>query len=452
MNLFSQGLGVAAVLAVCAPTSLAQCELDQINSATAFAPDGFGSQVMVSEQRAAASCLFQGQVAIQVFQRFGMSWHAIDMLTARVGTDFGEAMDMEGDTLVVGMASTTAGSGDGLYGAGDPNGPASSGEVDVYDLTVPGGLHVQTIVPSDAELGAVFGHSVAVDGNTMVVGAPGDDELSFNAGAAYVFEKIDGVWVEVAKLYSDNPSFAKRFGGEVDIDGDTIIVTPLPQPFFIAPASFGPQLFEQDQHEDRIAHVFERRGASWERVAKLRNRWENQLDGFGREVAVSGDTIMVAAMKKNPKRGRVLVYENLRTGWTYTHSLQPTTIPADTTADVFGSDLDIEGDVAMIASPHSTGANDGFAYVFKRRDGWHQVSRIAGSGAGPDGFGVDVAVAPEFAIVGAAQTIVNATFDGTAYLYGVGADCSGNGVADVCDLSSGSLSDIDGDMIPDDCD
>ncbi|HAV65149.1 MAG TPA: hypothetical protein DCY13_22605, partial [Verrucomicrobiales bacterium] len=89
---------------------------------------------------------------------------------------------------------------------------------------------------SNTEAGDLFGHAIAFDGNTLVVGAPGEssgspgingnqsDNGATRAGAVYVFVRNGGVWSQQAYLKASNPGAEDEFGKSVAIAGDTIVV------------------------------------------------------------------------------------------------------------------------------------------------------------------------------------------------------------------------------------
>ncbi|MCH8066348.1 MAG: FG-GAP repeat protein, partial [Chloroflexi bacterium] len=86
---------------------------------------------------------------------------------------------------------------------------------------------VRKLLASDAQAGDRFGVSVAVSGDTAVVGAHGEDAGGSNAGAAYVFQRNQGGtdnWGEVKKLSSSDAEAGDQFGRSVAVSGDTVIV------------------------------------------------------------------------------------------------------------------------------------------------------------------------------------------------------------------------------------
>ncbi len=83
---------------------------------------------------------------------------------------------------------------------------------------------VKKLIASDAQAGDNFGFSVAVSGDTAVVGAPFEGS---RAGAAYVFQRDQGGagnWGEVKKLTASDAEAGDRFGVSAAVSGDTAVV------------------------------------------------------------------------------------------------------------------------------------------------------------------------------------------------------------------------------------
>src|SRR3990172_5247287 len=147
---------------------------------------------------------------------------------------------------------------------------------------------VKKLTASDAEAGDAFSFfSVAVSGDTAVVGAPFEDAGGEDAGAAYVFERNQGGannWGEVKKLIASDAQLLDRFGFSVAVSGDTAVVGA----------------YEEDAMAGNAgaAYVFERNqggAGNWGEVKKLIASDAQADDRFGSS-AVSGDTAVVGAL------------------------------------------------------------------------------------------------------------------------------------------------------------
>ena len=143
-----------------------------------------------------------------IFQRNGKQWIQQQKLTATVPSDgrlgnlFGHSVSISGNIAIVG-ASTEA----------------STGVVYVYVQAENAWVKQQKLIASDRRPGAYFGHSVAIDRDTVIIGAYGNE-------TAYIFSRNgDNYWVEQAKLTTSDAGAGDWFGGNVAISGNTAIVS-----------------------------------------------------------------------------------------------------------------------------------------------------------------------------------------------------------------------------------
>ena len=290
---------------------------------------------------------------------------------------------------------------------------------------------------SNSESSDQFGTAVAVSGDTMVVGAlfesgggtgvnPASDETASSAGAAYVYERVGGVWTFKAYLKASNTGENDNFGRSVAIDGDTIVVG--------APEESGSGTGVNPPDDDDLvsagaAYVFVRSGGEWSQQAYLKaeNPWE--YSNFGLSVAVSGETVVVGAPKEdgigigvNPTidesgddSGAAYVFTRSGGVWS-----QTAYVKASNTGDYdeFGSAVAVTGDVLVVGAPFESGSgqginplddDDGFnvgaAYVYRRAAGvWAFEAYVKASNAGDgDQFGLSVAAAGETFVAGAPE-------------------------------------------------
>ena len=148
------------------------------------------------------------------------------------------------------------------------------------------------LTASEAQAFDRFGSSVAVSGETVVVGARSEDAGGANAGAAYVFGRDQGGadnWGEVKKLTASDAQADDLFGGRVAVSGDTVVVGHM------VLLSSGMVLVSGGLD---AAYVFGRDqggAGNWGEVRKLTASDAQTGDFFGASVAVSGDTAVVGA-------------------------------------------------------------------------------------------------------------------------------------------------------------
>ena len=140
----------------------------------------------------------------------------------------------------------------------------------------------------DAGADDYFGRSVAISGDTIVIGSPFDDDVVVNmqggSGSAYVFVRADGDWTRTNKLTAASDAGAgDMFGYSVAISGDTIVIGSHRDD-------------DNNQVDSGSAYVFVRAYGDWTQQAKLTAASDaGSSDYFGYSVAVSGDTIVIGS-------------------------------------------------------------------------------------------------------------------------------------------------------------
>jgi hypothetical protein len=170
-----------------------------------------GDTVLVPARNSDADCSNCG--AVYVFTRTGGVWSQQAILTANDGAsgdDFGNLVSIDGDTAVVGA------------GGDDDNG-SNSGSVYVFVRS--GGVWSQQakLTPGDGAAGDQASWAV-IDGDTIVAGADGDADHGFHTGSAYVYVRSGGVWSEQAKLTASDGAGGDNFGFPPALDGDTAVI------------------------------------------------------------------------------------------------------------------------------------------------------------------------------------------------------------------------------------
>ena len=297
--------------------------------------------------------------------------------------------------------------------------------IDKYQLSQ---IDTSKLTASDGLRGDEFGISVAVDGNTAVIGAYQDDHTDDdsntigNAGSAYVFTKVSGVWRQVAKLTASDGDTSDEFGYSVAVDGDTIVV--------------GAHLDDHtdgdgDTDDDEgAAYVFTKPANGWAdmtQTAKLTAFGAAASDEFGISVAVDGDTIVVGAHlddhtdgdgDTDDDEGAAYVFTKPYTGWADSSETAKFIASDAAASDEFGISVAVHGDTAVIGAHQDDDNGDlsGSAYVFTKVSGvWSQKAKlIASDGAASDEFGISVAVHGDTVVVGARQ---DDTSNGAAYVF-----------------------------------
>lgn len=244
-----------------------------------------------------------------------------------------------------------------------------------------------------------FGNAIAIDGDTMVVGAEYRNARGLNSGAAFVFRRggKKGTWEQQAVLSPIKSASDDHLGTSVDIQGSTIV---LGAPY---------HNFEESLSEAGVAYVFELGDNGWVESATLKASDASIGSLFGRSVAIDGDTIVVGASGRSSDNQTVgagasyVFRRNEGKIWTEEAILLPSNVQA---GQDFGISVDVSGERVVVGAPrdNSGGSNAGAAFVFHRENQtvWRQAAKLVSSDGEPrDQFGISVAIDAEAVAVGA---------------------------------------------------
>ena len=280
---------------------------------------------------------------------------------------------------------------------------------------------VKKLTAADAAEGDRFGYTVAISGNTVVVGAPTDDDAGSESGGAYVFERDAGGsdnWGQVRKLTADEASAGDEFGFAVAVSGDALLVG--------APFTGG---------NTGSAYVFERAlgGAeNWGQNRRLRASRADGGDQFGFSVAISQGTALVGAryvtgrmeiqqpptsedpypdpiVIKLNNAGAAYFFERYFAGSDTWARVRKRVAANAQSGDQFGFSVAIHGDRAVIGSLFARENRSGAAYIVGRNRGgphnWGSVERLTASDARyADEYGFGVSIGSNTIAVGAPET------------------------------------------------
>ena len=351
------------------------------------------------------------------------NWTQIAKLTASDGAAddyFGRSVSIDGDTIVIGSPY------EDVYGS-------NSGAAYVYTRNTAGSLtsgwtQRAKLTASDGAAGDYFGHSVSIDGDTIVIGAWYDTDQGSHSGSAYVFTRnTDGSfgWTQRAKLTASDAAANDNFGECVSVDGDTIVIGA-----------------RWNDGQNGSAYVFTRNTAGsltsgWTQRAKLTASNGAAGDHFGISVTIDGDTIAIGAWGRTSYQGSAYIFTrntagSLTSGWTQRAQL---TASDGAASDMFGGNLSIDGDTVVVGAhgDDDNGSMSGSAYVFTRdtpgslTSGWTQLIKLTASdGAADDQFGnnpfihgAGVAVDGDTIVIGAPLDDDNGTRGGSVYTFNI---------------------------------
>ena len=360
----------------------------------AFSP-GHASSLMTPFLGAAESIHSPGAVGRGVLEDLG--WNSAlpttteqQILNASDGRSrdrFGTAVAIDGTTVLIGAPDEE----DGL-------GNDDEGAVYVFELDGSTWSEQQKLTEPVREKGGGFGSRLAMDGDTAVVAALGGFTNN-DGGRAYVFVRSGSAWVLQQKLVLGDPVEFDAFGSSVAIDGDTLVVGA-------AGRDIGPT-----SGNHGAAYVFVRSGTTWTLQQELTASDAGGGFVFGSTVALSGSTVFAA-----DRRGRVYVFTRSGTTWTEQQAFD-----ADGES---GDPISLSGDSALIGQPQAgievAGEFRGTARVYSRSGNtWTaQAMLLPSDNAVLMGFGSGVSLDGPTALIGAAADDSGGyTNRGSAYVY-----------------------------------
>ncbi len=373
----------------------------KVLDSTGAAAQLFGSDVAVDGDTAVITSLD----AALVFERDASGhWLQQTTLTASnqlVGDQFGHAVAISGDTIIVGahLADTVSTIG--------------SGAAYIFVRDAAGNWAEQAILSaSDAWGGDSFGWDVSISGDTTAISAPQNDAMGSDSGAVYIFTRNATVWSQQAKLLAADGLAYDSFGSSLSIEADSVVI--------------GASLDDDMGIDSGSAYIFTRNAALWSQQTKLLASNGVSFDMFAASVSISGDSVVIGSHGHDnggSNRGAAYVYKRDAAGnW----SEQAMLSAADMASwDSFGTSVSISGDTIVAGAPgeNNAGGNDaGSAYLFMRDASglWLQQHKLIASDAAlEDSFGSSVALSGNTILLASALDDDLAANSGSAYFFGL---------------------------------
>jgi hypothetical protein len=373
----------------------------KLTASDGAANDFFGSAVSVHQDTAVIGApgddLSQGSA--YVFIRLGSTWFGPQKLVANDGAAddlFGKSVAITENTIVVGA------DGDNL----------GRGAAYVFTRSSGSWTQQQKLTANDGAIGEAFGVSVAISGDTIVVGAKNDKVgANSNQGSAYVFTRTVTTWTQEAKLVPSDGASDDEFGVSVAISANTVVV--------------GSHLDDVGADTNQgSAYVYVRSGATWSQQQQLTVSGGTADDSFGISVAISGDAVVIGAylddVGGNSNEGSAHVFTRSVTTWSFDQTLNG----SDTnTGDRFGNAVSISGNAIVVGAPFaeiSVGNPSGAAFLFFNiNNTWLERVKLVASDAVPvDELGMAIAIEGDTVIVGAELDDVGTDANqGSAYIF-----------------------------------
>jgi len=390
---------------------------DYFGSAISISGDYIIAGAYAEDHNAAGTALLSGAGSAYIFIRNGTDWTQQQKIVAadRAASDFfGRSVSISGAYAVIGAYNKRL----------DATTP-SAGAVYVFSRANTTWTQQQKIVATDAAASDAFGHSVAISGDHLIVGAYLEDEDAMasvgstlsNAGSAYMYTRIGSAWTQEQKIVAADRDAGDYFGYAVSISGENAFLGA----------------YQERENENGTnsnigagsAYAFVRTGTNWAQAKKLVAAEQVGEDYFGYAVAVDGDYAVIGAYGEDEdtsggntinNAGAAYIFHRNNNAWEFQQKITQ----ADRFQnDFFGSAVAISGDYIIVgayaededANGLNNASSSGAAYLFSRSGNtWSQQQKItAADREANDYFGYAVSINGDYAVVGAYQEDHDAT-------------------------------------------
>ncbi|MFG0283914.1 MAG: GC-type dockerin domain-anchored protein [Phycisphaerales bacterium JB039] len=335
---------------------------------------------------------------VYVFEYDGLEWvqtATLEASTQAIFDEFGESVDLDGDRAIVGAFMAD----DACFGEPDPfklqN--CNSGAAYIFEFDGAGWVERAKLLASDIEQCDKFGNKVAIQGDVAVVAAANEgtgsvagscDPLA-GPGQVYVFRFDGDVWSEEAILNPAGGRIFRRFGEDVAISGERILVGAQGDDA-IAPSGGAAYIYRADPGPE-----------PWALEQKIQGSDTQLGDFIGASVALDGDICAISANFDD--------YDGFMN------------------------------------------AGSGYVFLFDGAQ-WIERARVRPfDPASQDFWGHSIALGAGRLAVGSISDDHVVADAGSAYIFTGMDDCNANGALDACDIATGVSRDDDGDGIPDEC-
>lgn len=405
----------AAAVAACMAARPAICEWDTASTLEPPAPEGnAGVAVAIGDGWIAVGAPFatvetrneQGCVHIYGRTENG-TWSFTTTLVSAAGAAydrFGQALAASSNRLAVGAW-------------GDDQRDAEAGAAHVYETDGTNWFWRAKLMAADGAAGLFFGAALALEGDTLAVGArkaPVGSKTA--AGAVYVFRRDDGgTWQQREKLTADDAASYDYFGSAVAVDGDELLI--------------GANDNDDNGSKSGSAYLFRNSAGGtgeWSQVALLLDAAGAQYDSLGSSVSLRGGIAAVGAPGVSSSAGAVCLFARDEGGsnvWGQVAKLLPAELPPGMG---FGSAVALDDDGVFAGAPEASVAGplgSGAVFLYEPAAGgsdWKEAQRLDPSPAAEsERFGAALVRGAEWLVVGVPGSTNAGERAGTAIVFAV---------------------------------
>ncbi len=368
--------------------------------------DYFGGSVSISGDYAIIGALRDddngnSSGSAYIFKREGYIWIEQAKITASDGAPvdyFGGSVSLSGDYAIIGAHW-------------DDDSGNASGSAYIFKREGLNWIEQTKLFASDGAPGDVFGRSVAISDDYVIIGATGDDDNGDDSGSAYIFKRIGTDWILQIKLTPNDGAPEDYFGGAIAVSNDYAII-----------GATG-----DDEGGDRTGsvYIFKRDGSVWTEQSKLTASDGGFLDAFGISVSISKDYAIIGASGLEGIDGNsayIFKQDTITGEWIEYTKL---TASDGNSGDQFGNSVSISGDFACVGAggDDNFGDQSGSVYIFKLdtiSGQWIEQARLNSKDESTgDGFGVSTLIDDGHVIIGASRNDDDGLESGSAYIFDI---------------------------------
>jgi len=319
--------------------------------------------------------------AVYFYTRRDGVWVLQQTLTASdaaPGDQYGWSVALEGHTAVVGARF-------------DDDQGFNSGSVYVYTRSGKIWREQQKLTASEGWEKGQYGNSVALAGETALIGSPFTDDNGSNSGSAYIYTRSEGVWSERQKLIANDNASDDQFGWSVALHGNTALV--------------GARFDDDKGLNSGSAYLYHRHGERWEEQQKITASDGAVNDQYAWSVALEADRALIGARFDDDKginSGSAYIYHRRGEQWIEQQKL----VASDgQPGDQYGWSVSLARNTVMVGAPFDgdRGYHSGSAYIYTLDAGqWGQSHKFTASdGLTGERYGIATDIDGEALLIGA---------------------------------------------------
>ena len=358
--------------------------------------DRFGRTVSIDSNTAVISAQgdddsYGGSGSVYIFENVNGAWIQQQKLVASDSWNnakFGKSVSISGDKVLIGSQSDASNLEIGAAYIFNRN--------DFFIIGNDAGgngmwSEQQKLTPSDGVRHDQFGNAVSVSGDTVAVGAPYHNDNDYSYGAVYIYNLIDGAWIEQQKLTPDDHGSFSAFGYSISISDETMMIGA-----------------ERYNNKGRV-HVYQFIDGLWVQIQTIVGETN---ESFGTSVSVSNHRAVITT------NFAAYVYKRVNGLWVVEQKLTPSLY-------AYGNTASISGDTVVIGSTTDE-MGKGSAYIFTlMHNSWTEQLRLTTTDSSvEDNFGLGVSIYGNIAVVGSPKTHENGMYQGSAFFYNLFQDTS----------------------------